>query len=161
MAAAREEIYAVLVSLAGDTLLLPNAAVAEVVSAERIARSGAGAPPWLVGQLTYNGRQLPVVQFEALNGAARPEDTRRTRLAIVHAITERVRSGQYAIVCQGYPHLVTLNRAALRKEPLVSTDREDIVLSRVGIANTSALIPNLEAIEAKLAQAEVVAASTA
>ena len=154
MAAPREELYAVLISLAGDALLLPNAAVAEVVSPERIVRSADGAPPWLAGRLAYNGRQIPVVQFEALNGSARPENTRRTRLAIVHAITEQVRSGQYAIVCQGYPHLVTLNRAALRKEPLVSTDQEDIVLARVGIANTSAVIPNLEALELRLAQQE-------
>jgi len=150
--AAREELYAVLVSLAGDTLLLPNAAVVEVLSAERMARSPDGAPAWLAGRLAYNNRQLPVVHFETLNGAARPEPTRRTRLAVVHAITDRVRGGQYAIVCQGYPHLVTLNRAALRREPLVSTDHEEIVLVRVGIANTSALIPNLEALELKLAQ---------
>lgn len=152
--AGREELYAVLVALAGDTLLLPNAAVAEVVSAERIGKAD-GAPAWLAGRVAYNNRQVPVIHFEALNGAARPEPTRRTRLAIVHAITDRVRVGQYAIVCQGYPHLVTLNRAALRKEPLVSTDREELVLARVGIANTSALIPNLEAIEEALARVEL------
>ena len=155
--AGRDELYAVLVSLAGDTLLLPNAAVVEVVAADRLERSGEGAPAWLAGRLVYNNRPLHVVHFEALNGAARPEPTRRTRLAVVHAITERVRAGQYAIVCQGYPHLVTLNRAALRAEPRVSTDQEDLVLSRVAIANTSALIPNLEAIENRLAQAELAA----
>jgi chemosensory pili system protein ChpC len=151
--AGREELYAVLVALAGDTLLLPNAAVAEVVSPERMAKAE-GGPPWLAGRLPYNNRQLAVVHFEMLNGAGRPEQTRRTRLAVVHAISDRVRAGQYAIVCQGYPHLVTLNRAALRKGPLVSTDREELVLARVGIANTSALIPDLEAIEQLLAQAE-------
>ena len=157
----REELYAVLVSLAGDTLLLPNAAVAEVVSPERMTPSADGAPVWLAGRLPYNSRQLPVVHFEALNGSSRPERTRRTRLAVVHAITEGVRGGQYAIVCQGYPHLVTLNRAALRKEPLVSTDNDEVVLSRVGIANTSALIPNLEAIELRLAQVEQATAGAA
>jgi len=151
--AVREELYAVLVSLAGDTLLLPNAAVAEVVSPERMTPAD-GGPAWLAGRVPYNARQLPVVHFEVLNGAGRPERTRRTRLAVVHAITDRVGAGQYAVVCQGYPHLVTLNRAALRKEPLVSTDRASVVLARVGIANTSALIPNLEAIETLLAQAE-------
>jgi len=155
--AGREELYAVLVALAGDTLLLPNAAVAEVMSPERMTQ--AEGPPWLAGRLPYNNRQLPVVQFEVLNGAGRPERTRRTRLAVVHAISDRVRAGQYAIVCQGYPHLVTLNRAALRKEPLVSTDREQLVLARIGIANTSALIPDLEAIEQLLAQAEQAAAA--
>ena len=156
---AREEVYAVLVSLAADTLLLPNAAVVEVVAADRLVRSAEGAPAWLAGRLMYNNRPLHVVHFEALNGAGRPEQTRRTRLAVVHAITDRVRAGQYAIVCQGYPHLVTLNRAAMRKEPLVSTDREALVLARVGIANTSALIPNLEAIETLLAQADQAAAA--
>lgn len=147
-----EELYAVLIALSGDTLLLPNAAVAEVVSPERVTPSPEGAPPWLAGALPYNNRQLPVVHFEMLNGAARPEQTRRTRLAVVHAVTDQVRTGQYAIVCQGYPHLVTLNRAALRNEPLVSSDHEEMVLTRVGIANTNALIPNLEAIELRLAQ---------
>lgn len=154
---AREELYAVLVSLAGDTLLLPNAAVAEVVSPDRIARPDDG-PPWFAGKLPYAGRQIPVVLFEVLNGAGKPEETRRTRVAVMQAITGRVRAGQYAILCQGYPHLVTLNRTALKKEPLVSTDHEELVLARVSIANTSALIPNLETIEARLAQAELAAA---
>lgn len=159
--AGREELYAVLVSLAGDTLLLPNAAVVEVVGADRLTPAGEGAPPWLVGRVAYNNRPVAVVQFETLNGAVRPERTRRTRLAVIHAISERVTGGQYAIVCQGYPHLVTLNRTALRAEPLVSTDQDDLVLSRVAIANTSALIPNLEVIEARLAQADLAAAAAA
>jgi chemosensory pili system protein ChpC len=155
----REEIYAVLVSLAGDTLLLPNAAVAEVVSPERMERAPAGAPAWLAGRINYNNRPVPVVRFEVLNGARVTEETRRTRLAIVHALTDGVRAGQYAFVCQGYPHLVTLNRNALRSEPRIATDDDDLVLTRVSIANTNALIPNLEAVEAHLATADVVTAT--
>src|SRR5688572_30238940 len=112
---AREELYAVLVSLASDTLLLPNAAVAEVISADRIDPAPAGSPPWLAGRATYNNRQLSVVRFELLNGATPAEDTKRTRLAVIQPLTGALRTGQYAIVCQGYPHLVTLNRTALRK----------------------------------------------
>jgi chemosensory pili system protein ChpC len=153
----REELYAVLVALPGDTLLLPNAAVAEVVSPERLERASDAAPPWFAGSISYNNRRLPVVRFEVLNGARRSEDTRRTRVAIVQTITDRVRAGQYGIVCQGYPHLVTLNRTAVRKEPNVGSDRDAMVLTRVSIANTSALIPNLEAIEMQLATLEAAA----
>lgn len=156
--AANEELYAVLVSLAGDTLLLPNTAVAEVVSSDRLQRP-ADAPAWLAGTLLYNNKQIPVVWFEVLNGSARPEATRRTRAAVMQSLSGRIRAGQYAVICQGYPHLVTLNRTALRKEPLVSTDHDELVLTRLSIANTNALIPNLEAIEARLAQAEIAAAS--
>lgn len=151
---AREELYAVLVSLSSDTLLLPNAAVAEVISAERIDPPPAGSPPWLVGRATYNNRQLSVVRFETLNGSTANADTKRTRLAVIQPLTGQLRTGQYAIVCQGYPHLVTLNRTALRKEALVSTDKDEMVFTRVSIANTSALVPNLEEIERLLAPLE-------
>lgn len=157
----RDEIYAVLISLSGDTLLLPNAAVAEVVSPDRMELAGAGAAPWLAGRILYGGHRLPVVRFEVLNGAGRPEQSRRTRIAIVHAITEKVLNGQYGLICQGYPHLVTLSRSALRNEPRGATDKEELVLTRVGIANTSALIPNLETIEARIAEAQLAQAATA
>jgi len=150
----RDELYAVLVSLASDTLLLPNAAVAEVVSPDGMGSPPTGAPAWLAGRVTYNNRQLAVVRFEVLNGGGAGEDSRRTRLAVLQPVTGALRSGQYAIVCQGYPHLVTLNRTALRREDLQSTDSEDFVLTRVSIANTNALIPNLEKIEQVLAQFE-------
>jgi chemosensory pili system protein ChpC len=154
MAAGREELYAVLVSLSSDTLLLPNAAVAEVVSPDGMDEPPAGAPAWFAGHVTYNNRRLAVVRFEVLNGGGSGEDSRRTRLAVLQPVTSALRSGQYAIVCQGYPHLVTLNRTALRKEDLQSTDSEDYVFTRVSIANTNALIPNLEKIEQVLAQFE-------
>ena len=155
---AREDVYAVLVSLASDTLLLPNAAVAEGISAERMDPPPPGAPAWFAGKATYNNRQLSVVRFEIMNGASATGDTKRTRLAVLQPLTGQLRTGQYAIVCQGYPHLVTLNRQALKKEERVSTDDEELVLTRVSIANTNALIPNLEKIEQLLAPFEAVPA---
>lgn len=155
----RAELYAVLISLNGDTLLLPNAAVAEVVSAERIEKPAADAVPWFAGRVTYNNRAIPVVRFEVLNGGAPGTDTRRTRLAVIQAVSDRVAAGQYAIVCQGYPHLVTLNRSALQPAPLQPADREALALTRVAIANTNALIPNLEALEQQVAAVEAVASA--
>jgi len=151
---AREDVYAVLVSLTSDTLLLPNAAVAEVISAEKMDPPPPGAPAWFAGKASYNNRQLSVVRFEVMNGSGATGDTKRTRLAVLQPLTGQLRTGQYAIVCQGYPHLVTLNRTALRKESLQPTDNGDIVLTRVSIANTTALIPHLEKIEQMLAQHE-------
>jgi chemosensory pili system protein ChpC len=157
----RDEVYAVLISLSGDTLLLPNAAVAEVVSPDRMEVSGPGAQPWLAGRVPYGGHRLPVLRFEVLNGSGRPEASRRTRIAIVNAITGTVLNGQYGLLCQGYPHLVTLSRSALRNEQRSSSDNENLVLTRVGIANTSALIPNLEALEARIAEAQLAQAASA
>jgi len=147
--APRQDLYAVLMALAGDTLLLPNVAVTEVLSFDRLQpQPGEGA---LAGWCEYNNRRLPVARFEVLNGGTVPAPTRRTRVAVVNCISGKLAVGQYGLLCQGYPHLVTLNRTALTREGLAAGDRADLVLARVKIANTAAAIPNLEALEADLA----------
>jgi len=150
---AQKDIYAVLVTLPGDTLLLPNSAVAEVLSSDRMKPAVGDGPAWLAGTVPHEGQSVPVIQFEALNGGARTEPTRRTRIAIVHGITGSLNAGRFGLLCQGYPHLVTLNRAATRNVARNEGDRQDLVLVRVRIANTAAAIPDFDVLEAELAQA--------
>ena len=149
----REDLHAVLLALPGDTLLLPNVAVAEVVSPERLQPAKSG-PDWLAGTISYNERQLRLVRFEVMNGGVKSDATRRTRIAIIQSYTGRLRAGHYGLLCLGHPNLVTLNREALRPEPRHATDRDELTLARVRIANTSALIPNLEQLELELARIE-------
>lgn len=155
-----DQIYAVLISLEGDTLLLPNAAVVEVISREAV-RPAAGAPPWLFGHCDWNGRRVPVVSFEALNGAVAPPVSHRTRIVLLHSFGTFLGAAAIALMTQGYPHLITLNRRALRSIPLRTGDRDDLILSRVRIASQEAVIPDLETIEADLARTAIGAAVTA
>jgi len=153
----REQIYAVLMALDGDTLLLPNAAVAEVVARDSLQAADADAPSWLAGYCDWNNRRVPVVSFEALNGASRSPDARRARIVVLNSFGTHLPSGLLAVITQGYPHLVTLNRAAVKSMALRSTDRADVVLCRVRIASQEAAIPDLTAIEGELARAQAAA----
>lgn len=152
----REQLYAVLIAVHQDTLLLPNTAVAEVLARDALQGADAGAPSWLAGHCDWSNRRVPVVRFEHLNGASPPADPRRERLVVLNSLGRHLPSGQLAIVAHGYPHLVTLNRSALRNVPLRESDRDDLVLSRVRIANQEALIPSLEQIEAEIARAQLI-----
>lgn len=143
--AVREELYAVLIAIHGDTLLLPNATVAEVLSADGLEPLGSGPR---VGVRDWNGRRLRVVSFEILNGGRAPPEYSRARIIVLHPLDGVPSDNACGILAQGYPHLLTLNRTALVKAPLRGSDAAGIVLSRVKIANTEALIPNLEAIQA-------------
>ena len=138
----RDEIYAVLIALEGDTLLLPNAVVSEVLPASVLEGVAQGA---LLGRRTWNNRVLQVLSFEALNNGRAPAESRRARSVVFHSPG----TASYALLAQGYPHLVTLNRSALTPMPWRDTDAPSAVLARVRIANTEALIPNLEALEAE------------
>lgn len=147
-----EQLYAVLLALDQDTLLLPNTAVAEVVSREAV-KPADNAPAWLAGYVDWNNRRVPAVRFEVLNGATAVTPTRRERVVIINSLGVHLPAGAIAFVTQGYPHLVTLNRTALKPQVLRETDREDLLLSRVRIASQEAVIPDLETIEADLARA--------
>jgi chemosensory pili system protein ChpC len=150
--AAREELYAVMIALEHDTLLLPNAAVAEVVAADSMIRQEEG-PEWLLGFYNWNARRVPAISLEALNGGRKPQHSRRERLIIVNSLGSKLAGGVVAFLAQSYPHLITLNRAAIRSLPLNSSDRPELVLTRVKIANSEALIPDFETIEADLVAA--------
>jgi len=143
------DIYAVLVAIADDTLLLPNLAVAEVLGSE--TRRAVDGPAWLAGEIDWSGRRLPVVRIEILNGhLGTGVPPRRQRVLVVHATDHRLTTGLYGIAVEGYPHLVTLNRNAVKPAHLRANDRAEIVAARVNIANQETLIPNLERIEAEL-----------
>lgn len=148
-----EQIYAVLMALDGDTLLLPNAAVVEVISRDSV-KPVEGAPAWMIGNYEINGRRVPVVSFEALNGGQRPQDARRARVVVLHSFGKHLEAHALGVLTQGYPHLVTLNRNAMKPSPLRDTDRNDLVLSRTRIASQDAVIPDLETIEFDLLRLE-------
>lgn len=148
-----DQIYAVLIALEGDTLLLPNSAVNEAVPRDRIAPAGPGVPEWFAGYLDWNGRRVPVISFEVLNGGSRSGQSRRERVAVVNSFGSHLQSGLIGIITQGHPHLVTLNRTAVRPGDLRENDRAELVLTRARISSQHAAIPDLSVIEAELARA--------
>lgn len=148
-----EQIYAVLMALEGDTLLLPNSAVNEVVPRDRVRPAGDGAPSWFAGFLEWNNRRVPVVSFETLNGSAvSATRSRRERVAVVNCAGVHLQGGSIGILTQGHPHLVTLNRTAVKPAALRDTDRAELILARVRISSQEAAIPDLDVIEADLSR---------
>lgn len=146
-----EQLYAVLIGLRNDTLLLPNVGVIEVISREGL-QTRANAPAWFAGTIDWQGSELPVIRFEVLAGAAADSVGRRARVAVVNGVSRQLPGGRFGVLCEGYPHLVTLNRAALRPAAAREQDRAEFVLARVRVASTEAAIPNLQRIEQELAQ---------
>jgi chemosensory pili system protein ChpC len=147
-----DELYAVLMAVHDDTLLLPNSAVAEVLARDALQPSS-GGPGWLAGWCDWNSRRVPAIRFELLNGGTRGGDPRRERIVVLHSLGRAVPGGCIALVAVGYPHLVTLNRTAMHPMALDTTDRDALVLARVRIASQVVLIPDLEAVETEIAGA--------
>lgn len=158
MSEAGGEIYSLLVPLANGRLLLPRACVAEITGYQSPA-SMAGAPPWYLGLVQWNGRQIPLVSFEGLCRQSTPVVSARSRLVVLHALGERVDAGAYAIVAQGFPQLVRVNAEVIRPDPAYAVPESDPVICRVRMLNETPWIPDLDRLEILIADETTVGAA--
>jgi chemosensory pili system protein ChpC len=150
MSGAGAEIYSLLVPLAQGRLLLPRACVAEIAGYQ-VPATMAGAPPWYLGLVSWNGRQVPLVSFEGLCRQPTPAVSSRTRLVVLHALGERLDAGAYAILAQGFPQLVRVNPDVIRPDPGYAVPESDPVVCRARMLNETPLIPDLERLEVMVA----------
>lgn len=150
MSAQTEELYSLLIPLAEDRLIVPRACVVEVVRFS-LPETGPGAPIWMLGKLSWNGRPLPVVSFEGALGKAVPQTTSRARVVVFLASTGQLETGHFGILTQGFPQLVRVNRDVLKLDAIDRWGEAAPVLCRVKMINEFPLIPDLERLETMLA----------
>lgn len=154
MNAAAEELYSLLVPLSEDRLIIPRACVAEVVRYNKPEQEP-GSQNWMLGNITWNGRELPVVAFEGTIGKDIPAVTGRTRIVVFYASTGKIKSGFFGILTQGFPQLVRVNREVLKLDSTEGWPDGAPVLCRVKMINEYPLVPNLENLESMLAAESV------
>ena len=151
MTGENEELYSLLIPLDEERLIVPRACVAEVVRFTRPEKE-AGAHDWMMGKVTWNGRELPVMAFEGALGKDKPAPTGRTRIVVFYAATGQLKSGYFGVLTQGFPQLVRVNKDVLKLHTTEGWPADAPVLCRVKMINEYPLIPDLEKLEAMLAR---------
>ncbi len=145
------EIYSLLIPLSGGRLLVPRACVAEIAGYQTPA-SMPGAPPWYLGLVLWNSRQVPLVSFEGLCADAIPEVSTRSRIVLFHALGERLDGGVFGIVAQGFPQLVRVGADVIRPDSGYAVPEGHPVLCRVRMMNETPRIPDLARLESQIAE---------
>ncbi|HEX6929346.1 MAG TPA: chemotaxis protein CheW, partial [Gammaproteobacteria bacterium] len=144
------EVYSLLMPVQDGRIIVPRAAVAEVMGYSKPKDRPADAPAFLLGFIEWQNQRIPLISFEAARGRDVPEFGRRTRIAVVFGIAGRLQPDVFAVVTQGYPYLVRVNENVLQREEMESEDR--LVLARVRMANEKPYIPNFERLEMLIAE---------
>ncbi len=142
-------IRSLLIPLEGQYMLVPNSAVAEILT-YRETRAVPGAPAWFIGMLSWRNQTIPVISFEAVAGGATPEVSPRTRIAVFNTVGANPAYLRfYAVLTQGFPSLINIDKASIA--PLGSDDQvAEGVASKVLVAGRPAAIPDLDHIESRL-----------
>jgi chemosensory pili system protein ChpC len=156
MAHSNDEIRGVLVQVAEERLLLPNATVAEVLARVPV-ESIADAPAWLPGQILWHGRQVPLVSFAHLTGLGQESVAATSKIVVLKALGGGETMPYFALLTQSFPRLISVPRDGL----LADATEEKLptgVQMRVLLGDEAALLPDLEGIEVMIGEALAAAA---
>ena len=140
------ELYALLVPLDSERLLVPRGCVAEVVGYQT-PQEMTGAPPWYLGVITWNGRKVPLVSFEGAAGADVSPPTARSRVVILNAVSAQVDAGYLAVLSQGFPQLVRISPELVKLDASRDFADDSPVICQVHMLNESPLVPDLDRLE--------------
>jgi chemosensory pili system protein ChpC len=157
MEAPATDLYSLLIPLAEERLIVPRASVAEVI-AWQAPDEMQGAPAWYLGTIGWNGRNVPVASFEGACGQAIPTPSGRTRIVVFYCLGQKLQSGFFGVLTQGFPQLVRVNPDVLKPDGSRTFGERSPVLCQVRMINETPLIPDLERLEEMLSEETSVAA---
>jgi len=138
---AEKEIRTIMAALTDSHVLLPNSAVAEVLSFTS-PEPFRGAPPWLLGELAWHGWQVPIICIEQLiNKKDRNSVTPRSRILIIKTLGESTQVNYIGLVIQGLPKLKKVTPDSLIEKQI--DELPETVFSEVSMDDLHAVIPEL------------------
>lgn len=150
-AAYSEDIRGVVFPTGASDLLLPNAAVAEVVGYQHPS-TYASAPGWLLGSVGWRGLSVPLVSLALAD--ARPVEVsrgQRARLVVCYTPSGNQALPYVAVLALGPPRLTRFNGLVL--EPPEAPPENPFVLHGVTFLTRPAWIPDMDAIERAVLEA--------
>ena len=116
-ARAQDRIHSLEIPLAEMSLLVPSAAIAEVVAAGALTRVPA-SPHWLVGVLGWRLQAVPVVSFEALLGGATTAPSEASKIVVFYPLPGRKPFEFFGVLTRSEPRPQSIDAvSAIAAEP--------------------------------------------
>ncbi len=141
-----DAVHCLLMPLQGEYLLLPNAAVAEVIGYQDADPIG-DAPDWLLGKFLWRDHQVPLVAFERLSDGEY-NGLGGARIAVLNTLNRNPRVPYVAVILQGIPRLQLVQPATLGKAEARSS--RPCTAAELRINDRTLLIPDLDELESRL-----------
>jgi chemosensory pili system protein ChpC len=148
-------IKSIILTLKNELVVVPNAAVAEIISVQDVHQTE-DSPRWMLGKARWRGVELPVVSYEAAGGDDAQAVKINTQVAVMYSASEDEdkKYPYIGLAMHGVPHVSTFSREQIKTDENASAEHP-MVAQRVRINGAAAGILDLFAIEEMLQQAAV------
>ena len=155
MAQDTQLIKSIILTLKNKLVVVPNAAVAEIISVSDVKQSE-NAPNWLLGKTRWHGVDLPVVSYEAAAGDEAQSVNLNTQIAVMYSASEEdeIKYPFIGLAMHGVPHVSTFSREQIIEDD-TAFDDHPMVAHKVRINGAAAGILDIPAIDRMLLQAAI------
>lgn len=144
-----EATHCLMLPVNKEILILPNAAVAEIIPYQQMD-SAENAPDWFLGYLNWRDRRLPVVSIEAASNGETGKIHKNCRIAILNTLNGNSQLPYIAIIMQGLPSLQIVKPDTLKT--VDENHERPSIRASVNINGTDALIPDIDDLENRIKQ---------
>ena len=143
-----ETVHCLLLPIYNDILILPNAAVAEIVP-YTTPDTVIDTPEWFLGNLTWRDRPIPFISFELASDGERGEVHKSSRVAVLNTLNGNHELPYIAVLSQGLPSLqiVRPNNIQFTDNP---AGQRQSVKAYVNMNGMAAMIPDLDDLESRV-----------
>ncbi len=155
MASSAQAIKCVILTLRSENVMIPNAAVAEIISARDTSRVE-NVPDWYVGKMPWRGVDVPLVSFEAVVGREAKGLNLNTQIAVLYAASKDVKYPYVGLVISGVPHVSSFSKNQIITDPesLLDAESHPMVAQKTRINGAAVSILDIDAIESMVNEAE-------
>lgn len=143
-----DTVHCLLLPLNQDIMLLPNAAVAEVIPYSE-AISVEDAPDWLVGFINWRDRRIPLVMFEIASDGHPGRAHKGCRIAVLNTLNGNNDLPYIAVLMQGLPSLQVVRSNMIQYADRPTMQRQSIK-AYVNLNGVAALLPDIDDLESRL-----------
>ena len=154
--ASNDEVRGVLIQAGAERVLLPNATVAEMMSRVPVQPID-GAPAWLAGYINWQGWEVPLLSYARFSSLGDEPLGGNNKVVVLKALGGNPEMPYFALLTQSFPQLIAVPRDGLLADATEESLPQGVHM-RVLLGEQSALLPDLDAIEAAVTAALAVAA---
>ena len=145
-----EFIRCLTVPLQGMNLLLPHTVVAEVVSGSSLQTINQ-VPDWLLGEIAWHQRNVPVVHLETLLILPQAQPDTHCPVLICHSLDAQASYPFIGILTNKMPRLTQVSAVNISAQAIEVEYQHAPLQAKLMLNNTVAYIPDLPALDKRLA----------
>ncbi len=148
-----DAVRSLFIPVESGNLLIPNAAIAEVINLVDPAPLTLGKkkiPAWVLGTINWRDQVVPLISFDVLIGDKLPLPVTTARTVVLKAQKNTAKLPYFAIVAQKIPRLVTVFEESIELLSEDDVKSNEYELCQALANGEPASIPDIEKLEQKV-----------